>query len=258
MDESHSRPAQPERGFMKLFAIFRKSGILVAALTLTVCLAEARAAVAPGYPADPAAGDYSVAALFNQANAHARSGLTGQAILDYERALILAPNDAGSAANLHFMRAKAGVPDPTEGWFTRELTSIPPNTMAWLGCCGLALAGSFILLGEIYPNRRRAIRLTIIAGSLMLAASIGSAIATWPKIHEAVVIVHEAPALTSPVTAAEAVFTLREGDVVTVRAERGNFALVQTRSGRSGWVTCADFARIIPLPEAHAIASRKA
>jgi hypothetical protein len=226
---------------MKPFMILRRSGILVAALMLPVCLAQARAAVAP------AAGAYSVAALFNQANANARSGLTGPAILDYERALVLAPNDVGSAANLHFIRARAGLPDPTEDWFTRDLTSIPPNTMAWLGCCGLALACSSILLGMLYPRRRRLIRLPIVAGIVMLAASIGSAIATWPKMHESVVIVHGSPALTSPVTAAEALFILREGDTVTVRTERGAFALVRTRSGRSGWVARADLARVIPV-----------
>jgi hypothetical protein len=54
---------------------------------------------------------YSAAALFNQANAYARAGKPGLAVLNYERAQLLAPNDADIAANLHFVRAKAGLPD---------------------------------------------------------------------------------------------------------------------------------------------------
>jgi tetratricopeptide (TPR) repeat protein len=189
---------------------------------------------------------YSAAALFNRANACAREGKSGLAILNYERALLLAPNEADIAANLHFVRAKAGLPDAPENWFTRSLLYARPNTLAWLGSLGLVLAGMSLLLVRLYPQRRLAFRSSTFAGVLLVATAIGSAITMWPRINEAVVISREAPARIAPVSAAEAAFKLHEGETVTMRAEHQDFALVQTSAGRSGWVARADLARVVP------------
>jgi hypothetical protein len=211
----------------------------VAASILAVCLVTAPAATA-------ATDGYSAAALFNQANASARAGKPGLAVLNYERAQLLAPNDADIAANLHVVRAKAGLPDASENWLTHSLTGVGPNTMAWLGSFGLALAGLCLLLVRLYPRRRLAFRSLTCAGALLVAAALGSAITMWPRLNDAVVTAREAPALTSPVLAAEPLFKLREGETVTVRAEHQDFALVQTTAGRSGWVAGADLARVAP------------
>ena len=211
----------------------------VAAGMLAVCLVTAQAATA-------ATDGYSAAALFNQANASAHDGKPGLAVLNYERAQLLAPNDPDIAANLHVVRAKAGLPDASENWLTHSLTCVRPNTMAWLGTFGLALAGLCLLLVRLYPRRRVAFRSLTFAGALFVAAAFGSAVVMWPRVNEAVVIAREAPALTSPVLAAEPLFKLREGETVTVRAEHQDFALVQTMAGRSGWVAGADLARVVP------------
>jgi hypothetical protein len=211
----------------------------LAAGILAVCLMATQAATA-------ATSGYSAASLFDQANASARAGKTGLAVLNYERAQLLAPNDPDIAANLHFVRAKAGLPDASENWLTRNLTCVRPNTMALLGIFGLALAGLCLLLVRLYPRRRLAFRSLTFAGALLVAAALGSAIMTWPRVNDAVVIAREAPALTSPVLAAEPLFKLREGETVTVRSEHQDFALVQTTAGRSGWVARADLTRVVP------------
>jgi hypothetical protein len=210
---------------------------LVAALLLLLFAATARAAtgVQPG-GSTMATNGYSSAALFNQANAFARDGKTGLAVLDYERAQLLAPNDADIAANLHFVRSKAGLPDASESWFTRSLTCVRPNTLAWLGSFGLALAGlSLVAFSSL-----------ALVGSLLVLTAIGSAITIWPRVNEAVVIAHDAPAWNSPVRVAEPVFKLREGEAVIVRAEHQDFALVKTSAGHSCWVARADLTRVVP------------
>jgi hypothetical protein len=88
------------------------------------------------------------------------------------------------------------------------------------------------------------------AGALLVSTAIASAITVWPRVNEAVVIARAAPARTSPVTAAEPLFSLREGETVRVRAERQDFALVQTTAGRSGWAARADLARVVPQSRA--------
>ena len=241
-----SKPTKPPRRnrgrFTRSFC-----AALVAVLMLPIWLVTAHAAVgAQPRGSSIATGGYSAAGLFNRANACAREGKSGLAILNYERALLLAPNEADIAANLHFVRAKAGLPDAPENWFTRSLRYARPNTLAWLGSLGLALAGMSLLLVRLYPQRRLALRSLTFAGVLLVATAIGSAITMWPRINEAVVISREAPARIAPVSAAEAAFKLHEGETVTMRAEHQDFALVQTSAGRSGWVAHADLARVVP------------
>lgn len=241
-----SQPPKPPRrkrgGFTRSFCV-----ALVEVLMLLIWLVTAQAAAgAQPRGSDIATGGYSAAALFNHANAYAREGKSGLAILNYERARLLAPNDADIAANLHFVRAKAGLPDASENWFTRSSTCARPDTLAWLGSFGLVLAGMSLLLVRLHPQRRLAFRSLTFAGVLLVATAIGSALTMWPRVNEAVVVAREAPARTSPVSAAEAAFKLHEGETVTVRSEHQDFSLVQTSAGRSGWVARADLAHVVP------------
>jgi hypothetical protein len=193
-----------------------------------------------------AASGYSAAALFNLGNAEARAGKSGLAVLDYKRAQLLAPNDPDIAANLHFVRAKAGLTDAPESWLTRSLTFVRPNTLAWFGSFGLMLAGVSLLLVRVYPRRRVTFHSLTFAGTMLVAATIGSAITMWPRVNEAVVIAREAPARSSPVLAAEPLFKLREGETVTVKAEHQDFTLMQTMAGRSGWAARVNLSRVVP------------
>ena len=92
-----------------------------------------------------AAGDYqailaqqgfSAPVLFNLANAYYRDGKLGLAILNYERARLLAPSDGDIAFNLHVARAKAGLADRPTLWFDRAARFFSLNTLSWLGWCG--------------------------------------------------------------------------------------------------------------------------
>jgi len=221
--------------------------VLVAALTLPLGLVTAPAApVAQPSLRTLTTSGYSAAAIFNQANTAARQGKTGPAILNYERALLLAPSDADIAANLHLVRAKAGLPDAPENWFARGLSFARPNTLAWLGSLGVMLAGLSLLLVRLQPQRRLAFRSLTIVGALLVATAIGSAITTWPLMNAAVVITSETPARSSPVLDAEPAFKLREGETVTVRAEHQGFTLVRTSAGRFGWVARTNLASVVP------------
>jgi len=233
---------------MRWFHILTRSLALATALMLPPGIAGAQAAtsVHPG-ESHLAGRGYSAAALFNQANADARLGHPGPAILNYKRALLLAPGDVDITANLRVVRAKAGLPDMPQDMFSRAATEVRPNTLAWLGCFGLVIAGTSLLVGRFYPRRRLAFRALTLIGACLVAAAMASAVAMWPRVDEAVVIAPAASARTSPVPAAEPAFTLREGETVSVSAEHQDFVLVHTAAGRSAWVARADLDRIVPL-----------
>ena len=76
---------------------------------------------------------FSAPVLFNLANAYYQDGNLGLAILNYERAQLLAPGDADIAFNLHLARAKAGLADRPKVWFDRAASFFSLNTLSWIG-----------------------------------------------------------------------------------------------------------------------------
>ena len=60
--------------------------------------------------AQPSQPRYSADGLYNLANSYARAGKPGLAVLNYERAALLAPDDVDINANLEYVRASAHVP----------------------------------------------------------------------------------------------------------------------------------------------------
>src|ERR1700682_4007582 len=105
---------------------------------------------AAGHAAQAPAG-YSAPALYNLANAYARAGKPGLAVLNYERARLLEPNDSDIDANLRRVREMAGLPAEARNGFERISGLAGPRTLAWVGVLGLLTAGAAALARRVYP-----------------------------------------------------------------------------------------------------------
>ena len=191
-------------------------------------------------------GGYSAAQLYNRANAYARSGKPGLAVLNYERARLLAPDDPDIEANLRRVRETSGLPPQTRSAFERMAGFFGPRTLAWAGLLGLLASGISILARVGRKTHRRKLLAVAVAGALLLTVSAAEALALWPIAHQAVVIAPSTPVRVSPVTTEEPLFVLPEASIVTPRAQHEDFVLVRTKEGRSGWVPLANLARIVP------------
>src|SRR4030081_3271382 len=104
--------------------------------------------------AEQAQAGYSAPALYNLANAYARAGKPGLAVLNYERARLLEPNDSDIDANLRHVRKAAGLPPESRNGFGRMASIGRPRILAWVGAAGLILAGAGALLRKQYPRHR--------------------------------------------------------------------------------------------------------
>jgi hypothetical protein len=205
---------------------------------------------AQSVPAHPAAAQtgYSAAALYNRANAYARAGKPGFAVLNYERAKLLDPNDPDIEANLNHVRQAAGIPAESRTQFERISGIIGPQMLAWLGVAGLLIAGIGVLRARFYPRHRRKFALAALLGLSLLGVSIGYGVTLWPTVHEAVVITHTAPVRVSPAIIEETLFVLPEASIVSTGAEHDGFVLVRTAAGRAGWVPSTNLSPILPRP----------
>lgn len=218
--------------------------------TLTTCLlyltlwANQCYAEAPGASSPPAT-RYTAASLYNAGNAFARAGKPGMAVLNYQRARLLAPSDPDIAANLRRVREASRVPGDEPSGFERAGLLANPTQLAWTGLLGVLVAGAALSLGS--PDRYRGLRrLAIGIGIALVSVTVGNAWILWPLLHDAVVLTAATEVRTTPVPMGDPLFTLPEAQTVRITAEHDDFVLVETRSGRTGWVARANLAAVVP------------
>jgi hypothetical protein len=210
--------------------------VLVITLALVFALG-ARAATSPS--------GYDSGQLYNLGNAYARAGQPGLAVLSYERARLLAPDDADIQSNLRHVREAAHV--SAEAPSNLEFLRLPsPLLVAGVFLAGLTLAG---LSGVAWrrglgPRRLRAAG--VAAGALALGLAACNTLLVWPKLHSAVIIAAQAPVRAAPAPLGEALFVLTEAETVNVTAAHEDFVLVRTAQGRTGWIAQAAVAQIVP------------
>jgi hypothetical protein len=221
--------------------------MLAVALIGSPALTVARAphAAPASSPVNEATG-YSAPALYDLANADARAGKTGLAVLNYERARLLDPADPDIDANLRYIRQGAGLPPETRSRFEQIAASVDSTLLFWIGVAGIGVIGAASLMRRRYPSRRRVLGAVRVLGVLALAAAGCNAAALWPLMHRATVIVRSAPVHVSPVSLGDPLFTIPEAQTVAIRAERAGFVLVETPEGHVGWVAAGDVARVVP------------
>ena len=221
---------------------------VVAPLLLCVVAVVSQAEAPPANQAPaPAAtdGGYAAAALYNRGNATARAGRHGVAVLNYERARLLAPGDPDLAANLRMVREAAHLAAVPRNWLERSELSLSPTLMAWLGVVGVLLVGSALVWSGRFRNRwlRRGV---LALGLLLVGGTLAQALTLWPLLHEAVVLTPATPVRVTPVPMGDPAFVLPEAETVTVSAQHDDFYLIRTRAGKSGWVSRADVAPVVP------------
>ncbi len=215
--------------------------LLLATALLVVGVAGAGAATPTAAP--PTAATPSAAGLYNAGNSFARQGDVPMAILNYERARVLAPNDVDIKANLEHIRAGAGLPTQTGSWLENHARLGNPNVLYWSGVVGIALLGTSVLVLSFSERRRLAGLIAAVIAAPLCVAAIVDCIATAPVLHEAVIL-RASAVRVSPVPGGDTLFTLPAGQVVSVTDDYQDFKLIKTDAGRLGWVAAADVAPV--------------
>jgi hypothetical protein len=206
-------------------------------------IGSASAAGPADRPATPSA--YSAPALYDLGNFYARAGRPAMAVLNYERARVLAPTEPDVQKNLSHVRESLGLPAPHPGWLSQHDRLANPNTLYWIGILGLAITGVALLRRRVSSKQPALLAAGAVVGSLLMALGLCDAIATASTLHEYVVMAATA-ARTSPTSAVEPLFAVPLAEVVHVRDQHQGFALIRDSQGREGWVANADLAPVIP------------
>src|SRR5579864_7722360 len=152
--------------------------------------AKALAQASPPAPPPP---QYSADGLYNLANSYARAGKPGLAVLNYERASLLAPNDGDINANLDYVRSSAHVPTEPRTRFARFAQATDPTLAAWIGILGIALVGIGLLARKIATRFQWIGIGGVVLGVASMALAVSNAVLLWPRLHEAVVLINQTP-----------------------------------------------------------------
>lgn len=189
---------------------------------------------------------YSAPVLYNLANAYFREGQIGRAILNYDRAQLLAPDDPDIAANLNFARKQAGLFAEQNSLIKEAARSLSMNEWSWLGSMMLFAACALIVAGRVYPARRP--YLGLLAGIAVVALLVtGVAIVLqYDTLHRAVVTAKEAVARISPFESARSAYVLSTGEEVNVEKAHGGFLFVENREHRTGWISRQQVEPVVP------------
>jgi len=182
--------------------------------------------------------------FYNLANSYAQNGQSGRAILNYERALRLAPGDSDSIGNLQLVRKEKGIFQEEHSFAQRFVHLLGLNQ--WTGLAAVAFLGFAVaLLLPASVPMKRASRYGVAAACLVvtLVASIG-ANGQYQHWHDAVVLVEDARLRVSPFESAASIGSIQEGRLLRPGKSHNSYVLVEDETGRSGWLAAASFERI--------------
>jgi tetratricopeptide (TPR) repeat protein len=202
---------------------------------------------------------YSSPLCFDLANAEARAGHTGAALLNYERARYLAPADRDIDHNLQLARKQAGLEPNSYRWWQVVLLSI--DWTVWLGIMAACLLLIFFaVIGAAYApaiattsriplrllkNIFRAILFAGIPLCLLMGYVELSTIGFNDRIEGVVVAPKEAILRLSPFDSADPIGTIPEGELVTVEDRHNDYLRIEARDHHFGWVQEKDLEPVI-------------
>ena len=182
----------------------------------------------------------SPAVLFNLANSYAQDGKIGRAILNYERALRLAPGESDIVGNLDLVRKERGlfVSEPKGAGQFFNLLSL--NQWAMLGLLALVCFTLFQVAKVKFHTGGKMSTGLGLALALALCLAVTGMATHYQHFKPAVVTAADARLLISPFASATSVGAIQEGRLVYPEKTHGTFTYVEDETSRHGWILSTD------------------
>jgi tetratricopeptide (TPR) repeat protein len=201
-----------------------------------------------------ASGMNNSAVYFNAGNSYFRLKKIGPAILNFERAHLLSPDDPDIIANLRFANSSIidRLPQQQESFIgammVRAHTMLSLSTQLWV-LLALLFIVSGCIIAIIYIGQSN-FRLWLIylssilfIASIFLGTSAGIKIYTKENVSYAIVLSPALDAKNQP-NGNKVLFTVHEGIKFRIRKTINDWALVSLPTGVSGWVQTSSLGRI--------------
>ncbi len=171
-------------------------------------------------------------------------GHTGPAVLAWERALWVDPQNELARASLRLARQRAELQEPSLTWFEVCSTWLPFNTWPWVTAVSLW----FCVAGLIWPVLFRPAkgdwpRVLAIAAFAVLLLSIPATLGIHSRSRLGFILPKDAPLRLTPTHDAEILAVLPSGEGARLERQRADFVFVRLRH-LAGWVKQSEFESI--------------
>jgi tetratricopeptide (TPR) repeat protein len=200
-------------------------------------------------------GKHSAALYFNLGNTYYKQNKVAPAIYNYEKALLLNPNDSEILTNLKFAQ-KMTIDEikeiPKVGFekLLRDFTAAYHyDTWAWISV-SIAFAFLLFFLGYYFSQTTLLKRIFFIGMFLLVFALLISILsALFEKSHydndqPAIVFSEIASVKSEPRTSATEAFVLHEGTKVMVLEKTANWKKIELLDGTEGWIESRDIREV--------------
>lgn len=191
---------------------------------------------------------------FNYANCLFRQNQLGMAILYYEKARKLDPNDPDIAYNLRFVNAQIQdkVPAPEENFLTRALSyahaAFSINQGLWIELGLFTFLGlAAILCLYVGTALRTALAVLMVVaglGMLTLAPSLAMKIKDQETLRFAIVLKPSVDMYSGPGENFQVLTQVHEGTRFEIVETRGDWVSVKLANGKGGFVRLADLGKV--------------
>lgn len=192
---------------------------------------------------------------YNLGNAYYKNEDWGPAILHYERALRLSPNDPDVKTNL--VLANAQIKDRIEPLPSNGILDVwerivaPGRFRLWAGCMLVTWTLGFLALAwRIWETRIENRRILGSSAATLVAAGVLSMVMVWSTAQRiesskaAIIMAVETPVRNQPGASGLTLFMLHEGTKVTVIQRNADHWKVQLANGNVGWLSASDVEEI--------------
>ena len=191
-----------------------------------------------------AAGQESGNLYFNLGNAYFKTGQTGRAILNYERAQRLAPGETDIEANLVYARSLTGAEECTPRLWQRlafPLTHrVSTSALVWLTSGAYSLCLIAFACYRLWPRRPRWLvyaALVLIGVFVIVGSSLARQLFVDDWQRPAVMLAAgESPIRFEPSETGTEHFVLKQGALVHILDTRSDWHQIARCDGRRGWV----------------------
>jgi tetratricopeptide (TPR) repeat protein len=190
---------------------------------------------------------------FNLGNAYYRIKKVGPAILAWERARRLSPNDPEIIANIRYANSSIidRIPEPEKSFFETVLlrlhTLFPLNEQLWI-LFALLLALSVMFAVGLYASPNARLWLIYASGLLLILAaadgfSAGLKIYNSERVGYAIVLAPSLEAKNEP-NGSKVIFTVHEGTKFRILKTLNDWSFVSLPTGLGGWVQTSSIGKI--------------
>jgi len=186
----------------------------------------------------------SEALHYNLGNAYYQTGEIGPAVLHYEKALALRPNNPDARANLHFIRETAQLPEPETGLVHRWNQALPLNIWCWLAAAGFWGSAALMLLPRMFETVNAFTRLLLFFSLLLMLSGAAALYGYKDKSNQGVVLQSDTPLRVAPAKESPPTAYIQAGELAVIVKERKDFFFVNTQTGKSGWVLHVEIGKI--------------